>query len=133
METENNSSQSLAVHTCEILGKYPDLNDMIAAANKHWHVYKNMKKNAQCRISWFLHSLPQIRRPVKIHFIWHEADYSRDPDNVSAASKFIIDELVRLRKIQNDSARCIKGIHHDYAYGGQYKVTVYLEECKRST
>ena len=128
MATENNSSRSLVVHTCEILGKYPDLNDMIAAAKKHYHAWNNMKKDAQCQISWFLHRLPQIKRPVKIWFIWNEADYKRDPDNVSAAAKFILDELVRLRKIQNDSSRWVKGIYHDYTYGGDYKVTVYLEE-----
>ena len=128
METEKRSGKSLAVHTCEIQGKLPGLNDYTEACRKNKYIGAKMKKDAQIQISWFLHRLPEIKRPVKIYFLWQEKDHRRDPDNVSFAQKFILDELVRLRKIPNDTSRWIHALYHDFTYGPDYKVTVYLEE-----
>lgn len=87
-----------------------------------------MKKDAQIQCSWFLHRLPQIKKPVKIYFLWQEKDHRRDPDNCAFAQKFILDELVRLKKLPNDTSRWIHGLYHDFTFGGDYKVTIYLEE-----
>jgi len=128
MAIEKSSGSSLVVHTFSIQGRLPGLNEYTDACRKNRYLGAKMKKDAQIQISWFLHRLPQIKRPVKIHFIWNEADHRRDPDNCSFAQKFILDELVRLKKIPNDTSRWVKGLYHDFTYGGDYKVTVFLEE-----
>ena len=128
MEHEKTSSRGMVVHTCDILGKFPGLNDYTEACRRNKYLGAKMKKDAQIQISWFLHRLPQIKKPVKIRFLWQEKDHRRDPDNVAFAQKFILDELVRLKKIQNDTSRWVRGLYHDFTYGPEYKVTIYLEE-----
>ena len=128
METEKTSSKPLVVHTCSIAGKLPGLNEYTEACRESRYVGAKMKKDAQIQISWFLHRLPQIKKPVKIRFLWQEKDHRRDPDNVAFAQKFILDELVRLKKIQNDTSRWVRGLYHDFTYGPEYKVTIYMEE-----
>lgn len=127
-KTENASGKSLVVHTFEIVGKLPGLNDYTEACRRNRYLGAKMKKDAQIQVSWFMHRLPTIKKPVKVRFLWQEADHRRDPDNIAFAQKFILDELVRLRKIQNDTSRWIRGLYHDFTYGPEYKVTVYLEE-----
>lgn len=128
MEAEKTSSKPLAVHTCEIQGRLPGLNEYSDACRKNRYAGAKMKKDAQIQCSWFMHRLPEIKRPVKIYFLWQEKDHRRDPDNCAFAQKFILDELVRLKKIPNDTSRWVKGLYHDFTYGGDYKVTIYLEE-----
>ena len=128
MEHEKTSSRGMVVHTCDILGKFPGLNDYTEACRRNKYLGAKMKKDAQIQISWFLHRLPQIKKPVKIRFLWQEKDHRRDPDNVAFAQKFILDELVRLKKIPNDTSAWVRGLYHDFTYGPEYKVTIYLEE-----
>lgn len=128
MEQEKTSGKCLVVHTCEIQGKFPGLNEYTEACRRNKYIGAKMKKDAQIQCSWFLHRLPEIKRPVKIRFLWQEKDHRRDPDNISFATKFILDELVRLHKIPNDTSRWVKALYHDFTYGPDYKVTIYLEE-----
>lgn len=128
MEQENSSSKPLVVHTCEIQGRFPGLNEYTDACRSNRYLGAKMKKDAQIQASWFLHRLPQIKKPVKIYFLWQEKDHRRDPDNIAFAQKFILDELVRLKKIPNDTSRWVKGLYHDYTFGPDYMVTIYLEE-----
>lgn len=133
METEKRSEKCLAVHTCEIQGKLPGLNEYTEACRRNKYLGAKMKKDAQIQCSWFLHKLPQIKHPVKIRFLWQEKDHRRDPDNCAFAQKFILDELVRLKKIPNDTSRWIHALYHDFTYGPDYKVTLYLEEDNAKT
>ena len=133
METEKSSGKCLVVHTCEIQGKFVGLNEYTEACRRNKYVGAKMKKDAQIQCSWFLHRLPQIKRPVKIRFLWQEKDHRRDPDNVAFAQKFILDELVRLKKIPNDTSRWIHALYHDFTFGPEYKVTIYLEEDNAKT
>lgn len=128
MATAKHSAKSLAVHICEITGKLPGLNDYTLACRNNRYAGNKMKRDAQLQISWFLHPLPQIKRPVRIRFLWQEADHRRDPDNIAFAKKFILDELVRLKKIPNDTSRWVTGFDDDFTFGTEYKVTIYLEE-----
>lgn len=128
MAQEKSSSKPLVVHTCEIQGKFVGLNEYTEACRRNKYIGAKMKKDAQIQCSWFMHRLPEIKRPVKIYFIWQEKDHRRDPDNIAFAQKFILDELVRLKKIPNDTSRWIHGLYHDFTYGPDYKVTIYLEE-----
>lgn len=128
MATEASSSRPLVVHICEIQGKFPGLNEYTEACRRNKYIGAKMKKDAQIQCSWFMHRLPEIKKPVKIRFLWQEKDHRRDPDNIAFATKFILDELVRLKKIPNDTSRWVKALYHDFTYGPDYKVTIYLEE-----
>lgn len=129
MEAGKTSGRSSAVHIFSIPVKLPGLNDYTEACRKNRYAGNLMKKNAQATISWFMHQLPEIQRPVRIRILWQEAEHRRDPDNVAFGVKFILDELVRLHKIPNDSSRWIKAIYHDFTYGTEYKITIYMEEA----
>lgn len=54
-----------------------------------------------------------IKVSVKLHFLW-KITSNRDPDNVTAGEKFIIDGLVWAKILENDGAKQIKGIYHDF-------------------
>jgi len=118
----------MAIYSVTILGKLPGLNEYVDACRRNKYLGNKMKKDAQIQTSWFLHQLPEIKKPVKIRFLWNDTDRRRDPDNCAFAQKFILDELVRLKKIPNDTPRWVRGLYHDFTYGGDYKVTIYLEE-----
>ena len=44
-----------------------------------------------------------------MRFEWHEKTKKRDADNIAFAKKFILDALVNMRVLPNDSRRYVKG------------------------
>lgn len=108
--------------------KFCGLNDYTLACRKNKFAGANLKKKMQTDISPYLSKLPQIKKPVKILFLWQENDKRRDPDNLAFAQKFILDEMVKLQKIPNDTGRWIRGLYHDFTYGKGYKVTLTITE-----
>ena len=46
-----------------------------------------------------------------IRFEWHERTKKRDADNIASAKKFILDALVKMRVLQDDSRKCVKGFY----------------------
>jgi Holliday junction resolvase RusA-like endonuclease len=50
---------------------------------------------------------------VWIRCVWHEGDRRRDLDNVSAAIKFVLDGLVEMGILKDDSQKYVKGIYHE--------------------
>lgn len=112
----------------EIPYKFCGLNDYTLACRKNKFAGANLKKQTQAAISPYIAKLPQIKKPVGIHFLWQEADRRRDPDNLAFAQKFILDEMVKQQRIPNDTGRWIRGLYHDFAYGKDYKVTLTITE-----
>lgn len=51
--------------------------------------------------------------PVKIKCTWFESNIRRDPDNIFAGVKFILDGLVKSGVLENDGQKWIKGIDHE--------------------
>jgi Holliday junction resolvase RusA-like endonuclease len=47
-------------------------------------------------------------------FRWIEKDLRRDPDNICAGAKFVMDALVELGRIPGDTRRWVKGISHEF-------------------
>lgn len=56
--------------------------------------------------------------PVALEFDWHEADRHRDPDNIAAASKFIIDGMVNAHVLAGDNHRSVTRLVHRFVYPG---------------
>lgn len=134
MATGKRSERPLGVHTCRIPLRLPGLNEYTEANRRNRYEGAKIKRQIQADISWFLQRLPAIKKPVKVSFLWSERANRRDPDNVAFAQKFILDTLVKLRKIPNDNGTWIKGLYHDFEYGGEDTVTIRLEEiCEELT
>ena len=113
--------------------KFCGLNDYTLACRKNKFAGANLKKKTQADISPYLSKLPQVKNPVKILFLWQEKDKRRDPDNVSFAQKFILDEMVKLQKIPNDTGRWIRGLYHSFIYGDSYQVQLTIIEDNNDT
>jgi len=111
-----------------IAGKFPGLNDILSAAKKaQGRVYAAMKKEQgnRCRFAIRLARLKPVGR-FAIHFTWHEPDVRRDPDNVAAAKKFILDALVDEGIIKGDSRKYVMGFTDRWSDGNG--VSVRIEE-----
>lgn len=46
---------------------------------------------------------------VMVRFEWHERTKKRDADNIASAKKFILDALVNMRVLPDDSRKFVKG------------------------
>ena len=71
----------------EIPMKLPSLNNYVDACRKNKFAGSTMKKQVQSDIGWYINKLPSFDKPIKIHFIWVEANKRRDLDNVAFREK----------------------------------------------
>lgn len=46
-----------------------------------------------------------------VRFEWHEKTKKRDADNIAFAKKFILDALVNMRVLEDDSRKFVKGFY----------------------
>ena len=98
----------------DIEGRLPGLNEMIDAAKKgkgKYQPYSMMKQTYTDMVAWLAKKLPKYEQ-VDIIITWYEPNEKRDPDNVQAGAKFILDGLVKAGTIPNDTRRYIKSITH---------------------
>lgn len=51
--------------------------------------------------------------PVVIDITWYEKDARRDFDNITFAQKFILDSLVQIKVLKDDSRKFVKRVNHD--------------------
>ena len=111
--------------------KLPDLNEFIAKCKIQrgtWNAGNSLKRKTQDDLFVFLLKLPQIKRPARIHFIWHEQNKRRDPDNIAFAKKFILDAMQECGRIANDGQKNILGFIDDVICDGSYAVEMIIEE-----
>ena len=100
-----------------IEGRLPGLNEIIQTARYNRYAGASQKKKETDRCKWAIiaGSVPHFRNPVEVSFTWFEKCLRRDPDNISGGgTKFILDALVELGRIPNDTRRWIKGINHSF-------------------
>ncbi len=95
----------------DIEGRLPGLNEMIEAAKSHFGAYAKMKETYTDMVAWLAKKLPKYQQ-VSITITWYEPNEKRDPDNIMAGAKFILDGLVKAGPIPNDTRRYIKSITH---------------------
>ena len=97
-------------------GRLPGLNEIIAAAKRgkgKYQPYAIMKDRYTSEIGWLAKKLPAYNR-VDITITWYEPDRRRDPDNITAGQKFILDGLVAGGVIKDDSQRYVNSISHQF-------------------
>lgn len=97
----------------EIPGRLPGLNEIIDAAKRNPHEYARMKETCTAMVAWLAKKLPRFEK-VALVITWYEPDRRRDPDNIMAGQKFILDGMVQAGTIPNDSQRYIQGILHRF-------------------
>lgn len=100
----------------EIPGRLPGLNEIIDAA-KHgkgkYQPYARMKEEYTSMVAWLAKKMPRYEK-VALIITWYEPNQKRDPDNIMAGQKFILDGLVAAGTIPGDSQRYIAGIMHRF-------------------
>lgn len=100
-----------------IHGKLPSLNEYIDACRRNRYQAAKMKRDAEELISVQALRLDRITEPVVMRFVWYESSRKRDPDNVCAARKFVLDALQKIGKLRNDNSRYIAGFVDEFVYG----------------
>ena len=128
METENNLSKHSRGHICEIRMKLPSLNDYINLCRANRYQSADFKRQIEKDIGYYLKPLKHFKKPVIIHFVWIEKDMRRDADNIAFAKKFILDAMVKSRKIQDDSRRYVTGFTDTFKQGKETKVQIIVTE-----
>ena len=100
----------------EILGRLPGLNEIIEAAKQgkgKYQPYALMKEKYTEMIAWIAKKLPSYEK-VALVITWYEPNSRRDPDNIMAGQKFILDGLVAAKVIPNDNQKYIVSIIHRF-------------------
>lgn len=117
----------------EIPGSLPGMNEIIEAAKSHFGAYAKMKEEHTTAITWLAKKLPAYKRVVLV-ITWYEPDRRRDPDNIMAGQKFILDGMVAAGTIPNDSQKHIKGIIHRFAVDRKNpRIEVEIVDIKKCT
>lgn len=98
-----------------IQGRFPSLNDYIAAERKNRHIAAKMKRDETKRVADIAANsdMPTFEKPVHVYFTWVEPNRRRDVDNVAFAHKFILDGLVEAGVLKGDSRKYVTGFY-DY-------------------
>ena len=94
----------------------------------HWHVGAKLRKKAVADCAKALGAIVNFMPPVAIEFEWFEPNAKRDPDNIIAGQKFILDALVGRGFLPNDSQKEIRSLSHRVhvdAARPRVEVTVY--------
>ncbi len=112
----------------EIPLKLPSLNEYINSCRGNKYGGASMKKQVEKNISRFINKLPKFDNPIKIRFIWMEANKRRDLDNICFAKKFILDAMVKCGKLSDDNRKYVCGFEDKFEYGDEYKVVLEIDE-----
>jgi Holliday junction resolvase RusA-like endonuclease len=108
----------LGTQSLRIKEKLPGLNDIIRwskSRNGKWSRMGIEKERIELSIQYEIQK--QEIRPVKVaafRFHWLEENRRRDPDNIMAGQKFILDALVKSGVLENDGQRQVYSIEHTF-------------------
>ena len=97
--------------------KLPSLNDYTAACRANKYVGAKFKQEVEEVIGWSIkqaltsNTLHKPTGAVIVHFEWHERTKKRDADNIASAKKFILDALVKMQVLKDDSRKFVKGFY----------------------
>lgn len=100
-------------------GRLDGLNEYVNACRRNKYAANNMKKGNQKVISYYilkalkngsLHAPSKF--PVGLNIVWYEPNNRRDVDNVQFAVKFILDALVEMNVIPDDSRKYVNLINN---------------------
>lgn len=117
--------------TCEIPIKFLSFNGYVDLCRRNKYQSAKYKRNIEDEIGYYIHRLPRFDNPVVIHFHWIEENRRRDLDNICFAKKFILDALVKYKKLRDDNRKCVTAFTDSFGYGPKTKVIIEIEEVKK--
>ena len=131
MEEGKNSLKDTGKVTCEINIKFLSFNGYVDLCRENRYKAAKYKRNIEDEIGYYIRRLPRFDNPVKIHFHWIEENRRRDLDNICFAKKFILDALVKYRRLKDDNRKCVTAFTDTFGYGPKTKVIIEIEEVER--
>lgn len=107
----------------------PTLNEQINSARTHWTKSASVKKKWTKLIVDRCTDAPQFSGKLWIAFDWRVKNLGRDPDNIMASAKYIMDGLKNAGVITEDSLRVIQSPQiHNFTKSKEDGVTVRLSD-----
>lgn len=128
MEEEKSSLKHSGKVTCEINIKFLSFNGYVDLCRRNKYQAANYKRNIEDEIGYYIRKLPRFNKPVVVHFHWIEENKRRDLDNICFAKKFILDSLVKHKKLKDDNRNCVTAFTDSFGYGPRTKVVIEIEE-----
>jgi hypothetical protein len=113
-----------------IPGQLPSLNVMLAdRAARAGNRYAKLKAKWTDDIALLARvaKLKPVAR-ARFRFTWHERNRQRNPDNIVAARKLVLDGLVKARIMANDGWDQVAGFTDAWSVAGQPGVRVTIDE-----
>ena len=102
-----------------IYGKLPGFNDYTRANRGNKYLANKMKQDIQkniCKYIVFGVSMKDLekvdRYPIGLKIKWYEPNNRRDIDNITFGTKFILDSMVCMGIIEDDSRKYVDSIEH---------------------
>lgn len=101
-----------------IYGKLPGLNDYTKANRSNRFMANKMKQDIQKNICKYIVTALRVtlekvdRYPIGLTIKWYEPNNRRDIDNITFGTKFILDSMVCMGIIEDDSRKYIDSIEH---------------------
>lgn len=128
-----------AYQTFTVIGDMPGFNEMILAAksfspkSKRYNGYASLKQKwGEIIESSILESNIFHIDKLFLHLIWNEPNRKRDPDNIAAFIKFILDALQKTNIIDNDGWNNVIGWRNDFIVSPPRSVEVRLYDKNRA-
>lgn len=94
---------------------FPDMNNMLAAHNRHYQEGAKMKRDYQMICTYAIRKYlrgVKIEKPIRITYTFHEVDRRRDLGNLGGfTDKCFEDALQVCKVIENDNQKFVKEIH----------------------
>jgi len=116
----------------------PTLNEQINEARTHWAKSATTKKKWTSKIARLSAPLPKFQNEVWLEFWYSINNFGRDPDNISASRKYLMDGLVAAGVIRDDNLTIIQSPILEWFVPGevdQVTITIsdrpIIEVCKR--
>lgn len=112
---------------------FPGLNEIIKVAKAHPMAYSSLKKRWGELTQLYIRKakLKPMKWPVQIHITWVEKTARRDPDNIRAGSKFVLDALVKSKVLPGDSMKYVWGISDSFlVHKENWRVDVLITEME---
>jgi len=111
-----------------LYGGLPSLNDVIREAKKHHMAYAKMKREHTKRIECVLERTSCVpSRPydrICVSFLYGETKKKRDPDNITVAQKFVLDAMVNVGVIVDDTRDHVLELNHNFTGATQTERTI---------
>ena len=101
-----------------IYGKLPGLNDYTRTNRSNRFMANKMKQDIQKNICKYIVMALRVtlekvdRYPIGLKIKWYEPNNRRDIDNITFGTKFILDSMVCMGIIEDDSRKYVDSIEH---------------------